>query len=59
MQRGGYTSTKLHDGGIKHPETTEPGETGAGEARRPHGEVVFRGLMFGTGGRESMKREVA
>lgn len=27
MQRGGYTSTKLHDGGIKHPETTEQGET--------------------------------
>lgn len=48
MQRGGYTSTKLHDGGIKHPETAEQGEmSGAGEVRRPHGELVFRGLMSG------------
>ena len=50
MQRGGYTSTKLHDGGIKHPETTEQGDEWSRRGLKAPWEVVFRGLMFGARG---------
>lgn len=47
MQCDGYTSTKLHGGGIKPHETRGKGQIhGAGGLGRPLGEVVFRGLMM-------------